>query len=213
MVGYDTYVELVQDLLDGKEVISTGMTREVDRCRAALDAVKQGRTVALISIGDAGVYGMAGLAIELAAEMEVTAPIEIVPGVTAASSAAARLGAPLMLDFAVVSLSDLLVPWETIKKRLAAAAEGDFVTALYNPKSKKRVNQFTEALDIFRARRSADTPVGICDAVGIEGERITLTTLGAVDPALVGMRTTVIIGSSASRVIGKWFVTPRGYEL
>jgi precorrin-3B C17-methyltransferase len=212
VVGYKRYLEHIADLTAGKELITSGMRQEVERCRAAVRRAADGATVALISSGDAGVYGMAGLAIELAAAEGLRVAIEIVPGVTAASAAAARLGAPLMLDFAAISLSDLLVDWATIRRRLEAAAAADLVVALYNPRSSQRVRQFAEAVDIFRRHRPPSTPVGLGVAVGDEDERIVLTDLAGAPDQEVDMRTVVIIGNSTSRVIDGWFVTARGYR-
>ena len=177
VVGYTRYVELVSDLTAGKELIATGMTREKERCRLALARAQAGKTVALISSGDPGVYGMAGLVLELAASEGITVPIEIVPGVTAASALAARLGAPLVCDFAVVSLSDLLVPWEQIRRRLEAVAAADLVVAIYNPRSQKRTRQLAEAAAIFRRHRPGTTPVGIGTALGSPEEQILLSDL------------------------------------
>lgn len=213
VVGYTRYIELVEDLTKDKEIISTGMTREVDRVREAITRAGQGAKVALISSGDAGIYGMAGLAIELADSMQVNLDIETVPGVSAASSAGARLGAPLALDFATISLSDLLVPWDTITKRLRAVAEADLVVALYNPKSKKRVLQLKEAAEIFRKYRPGSTPVGVCDSISLNGERIVITTLDKFLNEEIAMRTTVIIGNTSSRIINGRFVNPRGYNV
>ncbi|VAX25864.1 Cobalt-precorrin-3 C(17)-methyltransferase [hydrothermal vent metagenome] len=213
VVGYTKYVELVADIVKGKEVVSTGMTKETERCQEAIRRVLNGETVALISSGDPGVYGMAGLAIELASQNETDIPIEVIPGVSAANSAAARLGAPLALDFAAISLSDLLVEWSVIRKRLNAAAESGMVTVLYNPKSKKRVKQIEEAVGIFRKYRADSTPVGICDSISLEDEKITITDLGSTLEQEIGMRTTVIIGNSESKVINGRFVNPRGYRI
>jgi precorrin-3B C17-methyltransferase len=210
-VGYTHYVELVADLTAGKEIIATGMTQEVERCRLALERVKQGRTVALVSSGDPGVYGMAGLALELAAREGFSAPIEIVPGVTAASALAARLGAPLMCDFAVLSLSDLLVPWDRIRERLEAVAAADLVCALYNPRSVKRRKQLAEAARIFRRHRPGDTPVGVGIALGSAEERIMLSDLEHFLELPIDMRSVVIIGNLSTKRIADWFVTPRGY--
>ena len=189
------------------------MTREVQRCRQALRRAAAGDVVALISSGDPGIYGMAGLALELAAAEDVRVPIEIVPGLTAASSAAAALGAPLMLDFAVISLSDLLVPWETIRSRLTAVAAADLVVVLYNPRSKKRLRQLDETVAIFRAVRPGPTPVGVVTAAGQEDEVGVVTDLDHVLEQAVGMRSVVVIGNSASRKIDRWLVTARGYSL
>ena len=213
VAGYTKYLELVGDLTEGKELVSSGMTKEIDRARAAIERAAEGAKVALVSSGDAGIYGMAGLAIELSDKLGLNVPIEVIPGVSAASSAGARLGAPLALDFAAISLSDLLVPWEIIKKRLEAVAAADLVVALYNPKSKKRVAQLEEAADIFLKHRSGATPVGVCDSISLEGERVVVTTLDRFLEEDIAMRTTVIIGSSSSRVINGWLVNPRGYRI
>ena len=213
VVGYTRYLDLVKDLLDGKEVISSGMTREMDRCEAAIAEAQQGRVVALISSGDSGIYGMAGLTLEMAAKEKPSFPIEIIPGVTSASAAAARLGAPLMLDFAVISLSDLLVPWDVIKQRLEAVASADMVTVLYNPRSRKRRYQLDEATEIFRKHLAGTTPVGIGTAVGTEDEHMLLSDLDHFLEADITMRSIVIIGNSTSRNLNEWFVTPRGYKV
>lgn len=213
VVGYKKYLDLIRDLTADKELISSGMMKEVERCSAALDRAASGRIVTLVSSGDPGVYGMAGLALEMACGRNMTIPIEIVPGVSAAGAAAAAMGAPLMLDFACVSLSDLLVSWSEIRRRLEALAEVDMVTALYNPRSKKRVTQIEEAAQIFRKRRSGSTPVGIASDVGSDVEKLALTDLDHFLEHEIHMRSVVIIGNSSSRICGKWFVTPRGYIL
>jgi precorrin-3B C17-methyltransferase len=213
VVGYTRYVDLVSDLTAGKEIIATGMTREAERCRTALEKAREGRTVSLVSSGDPGVYGMAGLVLELAAAESIAAPIEIVPGVTAASALAARLGAPLMCDFAALSLSDLLVPWETIRGRLEAVAAADLVAAIYNPRSQKRTRQLDEAAAIFRRYRPGTTPVGVGTAVGTPEEQILLSDLDHFLDLPIAMRSVVIIGNRASLLAGGWFVTPRGYKV
>jgi precorrin-3B C17-methyltransferase len=213
VVGYKHYLENIRDLTDGKELLSSGMTQEVDRCRAALQRARDGAVVAFVSSGDAGVYGMAGLALELAASEGFSLPIEIVPGVSAANAAAARLGAPLMLDYACISLSDLLVPWETIRQRAEAIAAADLVIALYNPKSAKRVRQIAEVAAIVRQYRPGTTPVGVASAVGSEEERVVLTDLDHLLEQEIGMRSVVIIGNRSSKCLNGWFVTPRGYQL
>jgi adenosylcobyric acid synthase len=212
IVGYDTYLELVAPLLVGKEVVSSGMMQETERCREALRLAAAGRRVALVSSGDPGVYGMAGLALELA-EGKPEPEIIIVPGVSAVQAAAAVLGAPLMHDFAVVSLSDLLTPWETIERRLQAAASADFVTALYNPRSIKRVRQLEEARRIFLEHRLPSTPVGIVRNACREGEERVVTTLEEMLAHKVDMFSLVIIGNSATYVdeAGR-MITPRGYH-
>lgn len=213
MAGYAKYLEHVADLTGGKRLISSGMRQEVQRCREALAAAAAGQTVALVSSGDAGIYGMAGLAIQLAHAEGLDVAVEVVPGVTAASAAAARLGAPLMLDFATISLSDLLVPWETIRRRIEAVAAADMVVAIYNPRSTKRVEQLAEAVAILLRHRGPDTPVGIARAVGGEDESSAITTLGKLLAQHVDMRTVVIVGNSMSRLIDGRFVTARGYEV
>jgi len=213
VAGYHLYLEHIADLTAGKELIASGMMQETERCRAALQRATRGAVVALVSSGDPGVYGMAGLALEMAAAEGFDVPIEIVPGISAANSAAARLGAPLMLDYACISLSDLLVPWESIRTRLVALAGADLVVALYNPRSKKRVRQLEEAVAIMLTHRNESTPVGIVTAIGEADERIELTTLGNLLTAEVGMRSTVIIGNSTSLHLGERMITPRGYQL
>lgn len=213
IVGYTPYVESVTDLLDGKETFVSPMRQEIKRVRVALDAARAGRTVALISSGDAGIYGMAGLAMELAEADGVEVNIEVIAGVSAANAAAAAVGAPLMLDFATISLSDLLVSWEVIARRIEAVASADMVTVLYNPRSKKRQRQLTEALSVFGKHRSDFTPVAVVTAAGTADQKVTLTTLAQVDETDVGMRSVVIIGNSQTRMIGSRMVTCRGYKL
>jgi precorrin-3B C17-methyltransferase len=213
VVGYQAYLGSIADLTGGKQLIASGMTHEVARCRQALELAVAGNVVALISSGDAGVYGMAGLALELAAAESFDVPIEIVPGVTAASAAAAALGAPLMLDYATISLSDLLVPWDTVRRRLEAVAGADLVVALYNPRSTQRTRQFEDALSIFRACRPGNTPVGVATAIGRQNEAIVVTDLERLDPQTVNMQSLVIIGNSTTRVIAGRMVTARGYTL
>jgi precorrin-3B C17-methyltransferase len=211
--GYTRYIELASDLLGNKEVIASGMRQEVDRCLAAIEKAETGKTVAMLSSGDPGVYGMAGLILELANEKGCQFPIDIIAGVSAANAAAASLGAPLMCDYACISLSDLLVPWEQIKRRLEKVAEADLVTALYNPKSKKRVKQLKEAADIFRQYRSPQTPVGVGTSVGTEEEHTIISDLDRFLDLDIGMRSIVIIGNSTSRVYDNIFITQRGYKL
>ena len=213
VVGYTRYVELVSDITAGKELIATGMTREVERCRFALTRAAEGKTVSLISSGDPGVYGMAGLVLEIAAAEGISVPIEIVPGVTAAQALASRLGAPLMCDYVTLSLSDLLVPWETIQARLEAVAAADLVVAIYNPRSQKRTRQLAEAAAIFRRHRPGTTPVGIGTAVGAPEEQILHSDLDHFLELPIAMRSVVIIGSRSTKRIEEWFVTPRGYDL
>ncbi|MFH0824932.1 MAG: precorrin-3B C(17)-methyltransferase [Pseudomonadota bacterium] len=211
VVGYTRYLKLIEDLTHGKEIISSGMTQEVVRCKAALERAAGGAVVALVSSGDAGIYGMAGLAMELAQETGNHAPIEVVPGVTASSAAAAVLGAPLMLDYAVISLSDLLIPWVTVKARLEAVAAADLVVALYNPRSRKRTQQIEEAAKIFKRYRSGATPVGIATSVGKEDESAVVSDLDHFLDCEINMRSVVIVGNSTSRLVDGRIVTPRGY--
>lgn len=213
MVGYARYLDLIADLTEGKELVSSGMTKERERCRAALSRAQGGATVALVSSGDAGIYGMAGLALEMAASEGISIPIEIVPGVTSATAMASKVGAPLMLDFACISLSDLLIPWETIRRRLTAVAEADLVVALYNPKSKNRSEQIEQAASIFREHRPGNTPVAIGTAVGTKEERIVLTDLDHFLEHDITMRSIVLIGNRSSKIINGFFVTPRGYAM
>ncbi len=213
VAGYNAYLERIQDLTAGKELIASGMTKEKERCRRALQAAVAGKVVSLVSSGDPGIYGMAGLALEMAAAENLRVPIEIIPGVTAAGAAAAGFGAPLMTDFACISLSDLLVPWEVIHQRLEAVAASDLVVALYNPRSRKRVRQLEEAAAIFRKHRTPTTPVGIGTAIGSDQETLISTDLGHFLEEEINMRSIVIIGNTTSRMIGQWFVTPRGYSI
>lgn len=213
VVGYDRYLACIEDLTFGKEIISSGMTGEIERCRVALERASRGDTVALVSSGDPGIYGMAGLAIEIASHDGIDVPVEIVPGVSSANAAAAKFGAPLMLNYAVISLSDLLVPWETIRARLEAVASADLVVALYNPRSSKRVKQIEEAAARFRRYRSGGTPVGIATSLGTANEKIVLSDLDHFLEFAIDMRSVVLIGNQSSRKIGDWFITPRGYLL
>ncbi|MGW8193537.1 MAG: precorrin-3B C(17)-methyltransferase [Desulforhopalus sp.] len=212
IIGYRTYLELIPDFLAEKEVISSEMMKEVDRCRKALETAASGKSVALVSGGDPGIYAMAGLVFEMARETDSPCAIEIVPGLAAINSCAARLGAPLMHDFAAVSLSDLLTPWEVIEKRLRAVADSDFVTAIYNPRSKRRTDQIIRAREIFLQHRSPDTPVGIVTAATRDNEIIVLTTLQAMLEHDITMQSTVIIGNSQTFTWHDLMITPRGYR-
>jgi len=178
-----------------------------------LRIASSGKVVALVSSGDPGIYGMAGLAIEQAAELGLNVAIEVVAGISAASCAASRMGAPLMLDYATVSLSDLLVPWAQIVCRLQALAQADMVVALYNPRSHRRVSQLEEAARIFLEYRVPSTPVGVATALGMESERIVLSNLGEFLQEEIGMRSVVLIGNSTTRIVSGRMVTPRGYKL
>ncbi len=212
IVGYTLYVDLVKELTAGKEVKSTAMKQEVDRCRMALASAMEGKTVAFVCSGDAGVYGMAGVMAEVAEEYPEV-EIITVPGITAACSGAAVLGAPLIHDFAVISLSDLLTPWEKIEKRLKAAAEADFVVCLYNPKSRKRRDYIDRAARIMSCGKSWDTPCGYVKNIGRDGETAVVCTMkDLLDNDDIDMFTTVFVGNSMTRVINGRLVTPRGYK-
>ena len=177
VVGYSRYIQLIADLVEGKKVLDTGMTQEIDRCRAALEEAAAGENVVVISSGDAGIYGMAGLVLELLMKMGEDQRPEfggVIPGVSAMSAAAGLLGAPIMHDFAVISLSDLLTPWELIQERAELAAKGDFVTVLYNPRSHKRVGQIQAVQEIFLRERASETPVGIVTSASREGENVVM---------------------------------------
>ena len=210
VVGYRPYLELVADLAAGKRTVASGMRQEAVRAEAAVAEAAAGARVAVISTGDAGVYGMAGLVLELLPEGSPVT-VEIVPGVTAASAAAACLGAPLMNDFAVVSLSDLLTPLAVIERRLTGAADGDFVIALYNPRSTKRHEPLRRALGILRERRAPGTPVGLVRNALRDGQAARVTTLGELLEEDVDMLTILIVGNSTTMVRDGRMVTPRGY--
>ena len=212
LCGYTVYIDLVRPHYPEKEVYTTGMTREIDRCRWALEAAQSGKAVALVCSGDAGVYGMASPLLELAGAYP-DVEVEIVPGLTAALSGAAVLGAPLAHDFCVISLSDRLTPWEVIEKRLACAAAGDFCVALYNPSSKGRADYLAKAVRILRANGKADeTLCGVVRSIGREGQSSCLLTLAELEQTAVDMFTTVFIGNAATQNLRGKMVTPRGYR-
>ena len=211
IVGYTVYVDLVKEHFPNKTFLTTPMRREVERVELALAEAAQGKTVAMVCSGDPGVYGMSGLCEELAAKYPGVA-VETIPGVSAVLSGAAILGAPLMHDFAVISLSDLMTPWATIEKRLRAAAGADFVICLYNPSSHKRKDYLARACDIVLEAASPETVCGVAQNIGREGENIRTMTLQALRDAQVDMFSTVFIGNSQTRIIGGRMVTPRGYD-
>lgn len=212
LCGYTVYVDLVKPLFPDKETFTTPMRKELDRCRWALETASHGRSVALVCSGDAGVYGMAAPLLELAPEFP-NVEIEIVPGVTAALSGAAALGAPIGHDFCVVSLSDLLTPWEVIEKRLQCAAAGDFALCLYNPSSHKRADYLRRACDILLAAgKDPETVCGWVRNIGREGQTSHLCTLAELRDEQADMFTTVFVGSSTTRQIADRMVTPRGYR-
>ena len=216
VIGYVTYIRLVAELLQGKEVIKKSMTEELDRAIEAFERARQGRKVALISSGDAGVYGMAGPTFEVLFQAgwtpESGIEVEIIPGASALNTCAALVGAPLTHDFCAISLSDLLTPWPTIARRLDAVAAADFVVALYNPKSGRRTRQIVEARRLFLRHRRPDTPVAIVKSAYRPRQRVEFTTLEKMTECDIGMLSTVLIGNSNTFVRHGLMVTPRGYR-
>ncbi|MGI6031663.1 MAG: precorrin-3B C(17)-methyltransferase [Eubacteriales bacterium] len=212
LAGYTVYVDLVRPLFPDKEVLTTPMKKETDRCRMALEKALEGHTVAMVCSGDAGVYGMAGLVYQLAANYPPV-DIEVVSGISACCSGAAVLGAPLIHDFAVISLSDLLTPWEKIEQRLDHAAAADFAICLYNPSSKKRSDYLQKACDIVLRHQSPDTVCGWVKNIGRPGEESRVMTLAELREEQVDMFTTVFIGNSQTVRMGDKMVTPRGYRV
>ena len=210
LIGYTVYIDLVKEHFPDKEMLTTGMRKEVERCELALEKAAEGKDVAMICSGDAGVYGMSGLIEELALKYEGV-EVETIPGVSAVLSGAAILGAPLMHDFAVISLSDLMTPWEKIEKRLRAASAADFVICLYNPSSHKRHDYLQKACDLVLENQSPETVCGIAKNIGREGESTEVLTLRELRDTEVDMFSTVFIGNSQTRNINGKMVTPRGY--
>ena len=217
IIGYDTYVSLVEDLIAAKEVYRYAMTQEVERANQAIDFAEKGKIVSLVSSGDPGIYGMIGLIYEILAEKgwdkEGGIYVECVPGVSSLNSCAALVGSPLMTDFAVVSMSDLLVPWDIIVKRVEAAAMGDYVTVIYNPASKKRVHQLRDTREIFLKYRKPATPVAIVKGAYRESQQVAITTLDKLleHQEMLGMITTVIVGNSSTFNYKGMMINPRGY--
>ena len=211
VVGYTTYIRLLEEQFPELRYYATPMRKETDRCRAAVEAALTGKTVALVSSGDSRIYGMAGVLLEIAAEMQADVEIIAVPGVTAASAAAAVLGAPLMHDFAVISLSDCMTPLELIWRRVSLAAEADFVICLYNPKSRSRTGYLAQAAALIGQHRLPDTPVGIVRNAGRAEEKAWITTLEKLPEEPVDMFCVVLIGNSQTYVQNGKMITPRGY--
>ncbi|MGL4343647.1 MAG: precorrin-3B C(17)-methyltransferase, partial [Cellulosilyticaceae bacterium] len=209
IVGYKTYVDLITELIAQKIVVSSGMRQEVERCQEAIRYAKQGLDVGVVSSGDSGVYGMAGLLLELVSQDSESIEVKIVPGITASIGAAAVLGAPLMHDACHISLSDLLTPWEVIARRLVAAAQADFVICLYNPRSKGREGHLKKAFELMAPFKNKSTPIGIVKDIGRANQAHWMTTYEEMDFEKVDMTTTVIIGNGATQKCGKWMVTPR----
>ena len=211
IVGYPVYVDLVRDRYPGKELHSTPMTREAERCQLVLELARSGKTAAMVCSGDSGIYGMAALVYQLRGEAQEP-EVEAIPGLTAACSGGALLGAPLTHDFAVISLSNRLTPWEKIEKRLACAAEADLGIVLYNPRSKGRPDNLRMACDILLRYLPEDRPCGVAHSIGREGEAGEYMTLGALRDADIDMFSTVFIGNAMTKMIGGAMVTPRGYR-
>lgn len=211
LVGYTVYVDLVKAHFPGKEFYTTPMMQETKRCRKALEFASEGKTVSVICSGDAGVYGMAGLILELAEQFPEVS-VSIVPGVTAASAGASVLGAPICHDFAVISLSDLLTPKDLIERRLLHAAEADMIICLYNPSSKKRADYLSWACRLIQRYRSPDTVCGYVKQIGREGQESRILTLKELEETVVDMFTTVYIGNSTTKVWKEWMISPRGYR-
>lgn len=212
IIGYKTYVKQIKELLEGKEIVSLGMKREVDRCKKALEIALSGKSVGLVSGGDAGVYGMAGIMYEIAMKHINDIDIEVIPGITAANAAASSLGAPIMHDYVTLSLSDLLTDWSLIEKRLKYASEGDFVITLYNPKSNGRREHIEKARDIMLEYKDEKTPVGIVRNAKRNNEEVEITTLKDMCESEINMSTMVIIGNSNTYVSKGKMITPRGYK-
>ncbi len=219
IAGYTTYIDIIRPLVAGKTIIATGMQKEVERVWKAIESANSGGVCTLVCSGDPGVYAMAGLVFELCMKNNVAAGsgrdelyIEVVPGVPALCAGAALLGAPLMHDFASISLSDLLTPWDVIEKRIRAAAAADFVVAFYNPRSKKRNWQLDTAKKILLDHRAKETPVGLVTAAMRGDQIIHLCTLETLDTGLVGMQTIVFVGNSSTFTHDGRMITPRGYE-
>jgi len=212
VVGYTVYADIVKEYYPEKEYITTAMTKEIDRCKMAFEEADKGKKVVVVCSGDAGVYGMAGLMYQVSEEYPQH-EIVIIPGITAALSGAAVLGAPLTHDFAVISLSDLLTPIEKIKERLLCAAKGDFCISIYNPSSKKRSDYLKMACDILLEYKNKDTVCGYVRNIGREGEEAVILSLGELRDANVDMFTTVFVGNRETKVVNGKMVTPRGYRL
>lgn len=211
IIGYTVYVDLVKEHFPGKEFLTTPMKKEVDRCVMAFEEAKKGKVVSMICSGDAGVYGMSGLMYEVGVNYPEV-ELEIIPGVTAATGGAAVLGAPLIHDFCLISLSDLLTPWEKIEARLLAAAEADVVVCLYNPSSRKRSDYLQKACDLMMQYKSPETVCGIVSYIGRDGEHYEVMDLKTLRDTKVDMFTTVWVGNSQTKEINGKMVTPRGYR-
>lgn len=214
VAGYGPYLDLLPaEALQGKQRIASGMTKEIERCEQAIAAALAGKATVVVSSGDAGVYGMAGLVLELVQQQGVAErlEVEVVPGVPALMAAAALLGAPLVHDFAAISLSDLLTPWETIEQRISLAARADFVLGIYNPRSRRRTWQLPRAKELLLQEKSPQTPLGLVRQAYREGQAVRCCTLQNLDPEDVDMLSIVIVGNSSTYIQDECLVTPRGY--
>ncbi|MGI6472618.1 MAG: precorrin-3B C(17)-methyltransferase [Candidatus Methanomethylophilaceae archaeon] len=213
VTGYTTYVDILKEYFPDKKYKATGMMKEVERCKSAIEDALTGLNVAMVSSGDSGIYGMAGIIYQLVDEMDAGIEVDVVPGVTAASAAASILGAPLMHDLAIISLSDLMTPYDLIMKRIESAGLGDLIVCLYNPRSKKRREHLPEAVGILLKHRSPETPVGIVRNARREDETVIIATLGDLPYDDVDMFSIVIVGNSQTYVSEGKMITPRGYEV
>ncbi len=213
IIGYSNYIKLIKSLFPEKEYISSGMTKEIERCNQCIDYAKEGKVVSLISSGDPGIYGMAGILLELITKTKEYIYVEVVPGVTSYLVAASLLGSPITEDHVVISLSDLLIPWDIIENRIHCAGKGDFVICTYNPKSKGRIEQISKMRDILLLYRSPNTPVGIVKNAMRDGQKIIITDIDQMLKHEIDMNTLVIIGNSRTYVKNNFMITPRGYNL
>lgn len=213
VVGYKTYTHLVKPLVGDKEVIKTGMRKEVERCHLAIELAQEGKNVAMVCSGDAGIYGMAGLILEIVTKEKLDIQVRVVPGITASIAAASLLGAPLMHDFCHISLSDLLTPWEVIEKRIKASAEADFVICFYNPRSLGREGHLARAFELMAPFKATTTPIGVVKAAARKKEEKWITTFGEMEFDRVDMTSLVIVGNQSTYISNDLMITPRGYKL
>ncbi|KPV43138.1 hypothetical protein SE19_09075 [Acidiplasma aeolicum] len=212
IIGYKYYINLIRPILKNKEIIESEITNEVDRAERAVLEVLNGKTVSLVSSGDSGIYGMAGLALEIISKKNIDIDVHVIPGISALNSAAALLGSPIMNDFCSISLSTNLTPWNIIEKRIMNAAEADFVIIFYNPKSMRRQNGIVNAMEIIKRYRNESTPVGIVKNAYRDGQEVILTDIKSMDYNTIDMFSTVIIGNSQTYLYKDFMITPRGYS-
>ncbi len=213
VIGYATYIKLIKELIKDKKIVSMGMRKEIERAKTAIQLALDGNNVCVISSGDAGIYGMAGPVYEVALKEKVDLQIEVIPGVSSLNAASALLGAPLMQDFAVISLSDHLVPWQVIEKRLELASKADFLIAIFNPKSKERTENFYNAQKIIMKYKRGNVPVGIIKNASRENQKIIITTLDEMSNCEIDMQTIVIVGNESTYIRDGKMISPRGYIL